>query len=464
MSNDDPKFPNSSARSVNPFAQSSEPAKGLPKQSTNPFAAAGGGGSLNPFAQAQGSAATSGNPFSSASQATEGPAPTQSQNPFAAQSVGTASPLSLQTNMPEGGPRSISGMMPPAGSASVNPFQQGGALPSALDRVGGGDPAAAFAADPAAAFASSPGPGFGGYSDQEADQMRKLAPLAFSPVDYSSEEFEMPPDLTAGLVRRQLVFTIAGGAAAGALIIGLLIGIMLDQRSEHNYRVDSWADIDDALVKPLEQIDQIDELIKQSLTKATIDWTLIESLPEDLKPISPALVVGRVSLQRSAALKLSKLIHETNKLFSDILNHRLLTLASRGELDTKGERRPFESYKYYAVDMSDFFSSCVKQGKLNCRLPEIGKIPQGRIVAVHGEKGKKVTVAIRHETELFTVDPSYLVPLKKDQVTGFGSTPAQAYAIRLKALKEHLENLRQTKMAFQETLKEKLAIQKVFAL
>ena len=71
---------------------------------------------------------------------------------------------------------------------------------------------------------------------------------------------------------------------------------------------------------------------------------------------------------------------------------------------------------------------------------------------------------MRHEKDTLFADPSYLIEVPKSQVTGFGSTPAQAYAIRLKGIMERLAQVLKTKRGFEDTLKKKLSTSKVFAL
>ena len=96
-----------------------------------------------------------------------------------------------------------------------------------------------------------------------------------------------------------------------------------------------------------------------------------------------------------------------------------------------------------------------------------GTIPEARIVAVHSNKPDRkgrLQVVVRHEKDLLRADPSFMIPVKKDQVTGFGSTPSQAYAIRLKSIMERLESVMKTKSGFESTLKKKLSVTKVFAL
>ena len=484
MSTDDSKKP---AASVNPFAQQQGTANQAPK-SFNPFASASGAASVNPFVnQGKGEQTESVNPFAGGGSASLQPtSPAQSANPFAAQPVGSMSPLSAPPSSSEAGPRSLSGLRP---DASINPFQQESASagvpassppPSAsFNPLSSGsfdesastsgfesDPTSSFSADFAeSAFSVDSQNSYDApaYDQEEADQLRQLAPLVFSPAEDEAGEFDMPPDLTAGMIGRKQVITIVLSAAGVALIIGLLFGIMLDQRREHNYRVDAWSDIDATLSRPLEQIDLIDRLVMESAQKRKIDWGLVTKLPENLKAIPPALVATRVPLQNSSVRKLSALVIETNLLFADVMKHRLLTLASRKELELKGDRLPFEQYGAYAVDLTDLLKGCVRKGRLSCRLPD--EMPFGKVVALHGKASRgKVSVAIRFEEELFKVNPDYLVPVSKDQAVGFGGSPAQAYAIRLKGLIERLEKLREIKKSFNKVLEDKLKIKKVFAL
>ena len=304
-------------------------------------------------------------------------------------------------------------------------------------------------------------------SQSEAAQIRNLAPLSFNANEAPANIIEMPADLTKGLIKQSLAVSMVLGAGATALIIGLLMGIVFDQRRAHNYRVDAWNNIDASLAKPLEDVERINDNIQKALKQKVIKWDLIEGLPKKLSAVPPTLVATRVPLEQSAVLELSKLVHEVNLLFADISEHRLLTLASRGELDTKGKRRSFEAYQYYAIDASKFLKGCERRGKLNCKLPKAGKIPPGRVVAVHNMKLNKdgnIEVVVRNEKETLFADPSYLIEVPKSHVTGFGSTPAQAYAIRLKGIMERLAQVMKTKAGFEDTLKKKLSTSKVFAL
>ena len=127
----------------------------------------------------------------------------------------------------------------------------------------------------------------------------------------------------------------------------------------------------------------------------------------------------------------------------------------------------FESYFYYAVDATAFLDKCERRGRLNCRLPKAGQILQGKVVAIHSntpDRKGNLPIVIRHESEITTGDPKFFIPLKKDQVTGFGSTPIQAYQIRLKSIRERLKSVMKTKKGFEDTLEKKLSISKVFAL
>ena len=304
-------------------------------------------------------------------------------------------------------------------------------------------------------------------SQSEANKIRNLAPLSFNATDEPKGIIEMPADLTAGLIKQSLAVSIALGSGATALIIGLLMGIMFDQRRAHNYRVDAWNNIDASLARPLEDVERIKSNIQKALTQKVIKWDLIEGLPKKLSAVPPTLVATRVPLEQGAVLELSKLVHEVNLLFADVSEHRSLTLASKGELDTKGKRRAFEAYQYYAIDASKFLKRCEKRGRLNCKLPRAGQIPPGRVIAVHNAKPNRsgdLEVVVRHEKETFFADPSYMIEVPKSQVTGFGSTPSQAYAIRLKGIMERLAKVVKTKKGFEDTLKKKLSTTKVFAL
>ena len=516
MSTDDPK--SRPGTTVNPFAP---PQKGAAPASTlNPFAPksdnTNAATSLNPFAGNQsgapsGPSSLSVNPFASkpTSMSVEPATPMNSQaaspvatslNPFAQQSS-TSSPLSNSVEPtatsslpPETSLNPFGQSQPMAGSAapapvsnsvhsSLNPFEQASApsvQPAPSMSNFGHDPVAAYANNPSM-FDPPPGAQVAVapqesqeiedhqdmVSQAEADQIRNLAPLNFSVSDAPSSVLDLPPDLTEGLINRSLAISMSAGAGAVALIIGLLMGIMFDQRRAHNYRVDAWNDIDAALAKPLEDVDSINSLIQESLKQPKIKWDLIKKLPTKLSAVPPTLVATRVPLEQKAALELSKLIHEVNLLFADISEHRNLTLASRGELELKGERKAFEAYRYYAVDASAFLSKCERRGRLNCRLPKAGQIPQGKVVAIHSNTPNRrgnLPIVIRHESEISTGDPSFFIPLKKDQVTGFGSTPIQAYQIRLKSIMERLKSVVKTKEGFEDTLKKKLSISKVFAL
>lgn len=522
MSTDDLKSRLSSSSSANPFAKGQQAP--TPSQSFNPFAPPGGGlggvnpgQSLNPFAAPSSGAvnpAQSLNPFappttSNVQDEGTAPSPSLSLNPFAPSGMGAASPLS------DAGPASLTGVRPsqslnpfgggmavkqptplpqaeapivenslnpfeaPAStsSASLNPFEAPAPTSSAsVNPFGGSEPAPTI--DPVAAFAQIDAErALAAESAQqlqedrvhaaEAEQLRGLAPLNFAPSEIPLQSAELPPDLTAGLINRSLAISMTLGAAAAALIIGLLMGIVFDQRRAHNHRVDAWNNIDAKLSAALEDVDLINETIGESLKQRVIKWDLIEKLPKKLNAVPPTLTATRVPLEQKAVLELSKLIHEVNLLFADISEHRALTMASRGELEVGGERRAFEAYNFYAFDATQFLKGCERRGKLNCSLPKPGAIPTGRVVAIHNntpDSDGKLEVVIRHEKNILKADPSYLIPIKKDQVTGFGSTPAQAYALRLKAIMDHLEVVMKTKSGFEDTLKKKLETEKVFAL
>jgi hypothetical protein len=502
MSTDDLKSRLSSPTSTNPFNK--EQSAPTPSQSLNPFAPAPNEkptSSLNPFASleqkptANGPASLSLNPFASLDNqpsAEASPSSATSLNPFAVQS-GSASPLA------NAGPASLSGVKPnqslnpfdsqanvepqsvapSVATGSLNPFENSANANPSVDNSSFeqssadaftqssslfGD-RAAFDAEPAGSIPSAPAEDM--VSESEAAQLRSLAPLTLNPSVQQPHQFELPPDLTEGLIKRSLAVSMILGAAAAAMIIGLLIGMVFDQRRAHNYRVDSWQNIDAALAKPLEDITLINNNIQEALKQPIIKWKLIEDLPKKLSAVPPTLVATRVPLQQTAVLELSKLIHEMNLLFADITDHRSLTLSSRGELEMKGQRRAFEAYGVYAVDASSFLEKCERRGRLNCKLPKPGTIPEARIVAVHSNKPDRkgrLQVVVRHEKDLLRADPSFMIPVKKDQVTGFGSTPSQAYAIRLKSIMERLESVMKTKSGFESTLKKKLSVTKVFAL
>ena len=117
-------------------------------------------------------------------------------------------------------------------------------------------------------------------SAAEAEQLRGLAPLNFAPSEVPLHSAELPPDLTAGLINRSLAVSMTLGAAATALIIGLLMGIVFDQRRAHNYRVDAWNHIDAKLGAALEDVDLINDTIQESLKQRVLKWSLIEELPK----------------------------------------------------------------------------------------------------------------------------------------------------------------------------------------
>ena len=176
-------------------------------------------------------------------------------------------------------------------------------------------------------------------SEAEAEQLRSLAPLNFAPTEIPLSTTQLPPELTAGLINRSLAVSMTLGAAGAALLIGLLMGIVFDQRRAHNYRVDAWNNIDAQLAGPLDEVALINDTIQESLKQPVIKWDLIEKLPKKLSAVPPTLTATRVPLEQKAVLELSKLIHEVNLLFADISEHRILTLSSRGELEMKGKRK-----------------------------------------------------------------------------------------------------------------------------
>lgn len=507
MSTDDLKSRLSSPESANPFTK--EQQAPTPSQTLNPFAPNPNtqpSNSLNPFAstnqksKANGPASLSLNPFAQMDNepvAGESTTPSSdsstSLNPFAVQS-GSVSPLA------NAGPASLSGAktgnslnpfdsqsspsVPPASpslsptaSASINPFDQATATspaPQAQFNQNTTDPVDQSSSifsdnnpfDAPSQLEPQP-PAEDQVTEAEAAQLRSLAPLTLSPSELPTNSLELPPDLTEGLINKSLAISMVSGAAAGALIIGLLLGMVFDQRRAHNHRVDAWSNIDAALVKPFEYVEQIKSNIQEALKQPVIKWSLIEGLPKKLGAVPPTLVATRVPLEQNAVLELSKLAHQVNLLFADITEHRSLTLASRGELDTRGERKAFEAYNRYAVDASTFLEKCERRGRLNCSLPKPGFIPMARVVAIHNSKPDskgRLQVVVRHEKSILKTDPSYMIPVTKDQVTGFGSTPHQAYAIRLKSIMERLVKVIKTKKGFEGTLKKKLSMTKVFAL
>ena len=503
-----PSATGNSVPSLNPFGEQKQPSNGSASLSLNPFANVA---STNDVGQA---------PVAN-SLATDASQPSASLNPFASPNTSTASPLaSLSGQRPEASLNPFNSSTispsqpaphaaPSASGNSVNPFEQSSQpAPQIASSLAGNSlnpfeqtaqaaqsvqpvpPTTDFGNDPVAAYSQNPSmfdppPGAqiaqpvqaevnqqvsndqDSVSQEEADQIRSLAPLNFAASDMPSNVLDLPPDLTKGLINRSLAISMSAGAGAAARIIGLLIGVMLDQRRAHNYRVDAWNNIDATMAKPLEDVDSINATIQESLKQPVIKWELINKLPRKLSAVPPTLVATRVPLEQKATLELSKLVHEVNLLFADISEHRTLTLASRGELELKGGRKAFEGYRYYAVDAGAFLDKCERRGRLNCSLPKPGQIPTGRVVAIHNNKPDskgRLEVVVRHESKIIKGDPSYFIPLKKDQVTGFGSTPIQAYQIRLKSIMERLKTVMKTKDGFQDTLKKKLSITKVFAL
>ena len=131
-------------------------------------------------------------------------------------------------------------------------------------------------------------------------------------------------------------------------------------------------------------------------------------------------------MEQKAVLELSKLIHEVNLLFADISEHRTLTLASRGELETVNERRAFEAYNYYALDASRFLKKCERRGKLNCRLPKPGAIPWVEWLR------STINQIVKDDSALLFVKKDILqslLPYQSKKISnGFGSTCASICA------------------------------------
>ena len=504
MSNDDPK-----SQSVNPFAQGGK-APQTPSQSFNPFASAQPKPPVPVLKSPLGSSMTSGkpgegplNPFAPKTPVPESTsdAPAASFNPFAAQQTGASSPLQSSQMQP-------AQPVAEASPTSVNPFEQGIAAPAqdsapamtsslAASRLGNQDSfnvfnktapqATDFPAPPsdfgdADAFkgvstATAPvaetevGPS--GYTVEEAQQIRNLAPLEFAPVEVPIQNIGDLPEIAAGFIKKKNARTITIGVGLVTLIFGLLFGFMINERRAHNARVDAWGRIDTQLVEPMQKVDELGALIQEQLDSVNksqkIPWELNEKLPNKIARVPATILAPTVPLENLALLELSELVMKTNTLFQKIRDHRVLSEAVRLDYRQLGQKTAFGSYPEgaYAVDITEFLSRCSKRGRITCAhnakpIARIVAIPKSK-KALNKKGGSKVEVVKRYEAGQTSVKVSELVPLARMDVLG-RTNPTGEYLKRLIEIKGTLDKLREMRERFKVTRDKKLSLTKVFTL
>jgi hypothetical protein len=309
---------------------------------------------------------------------------------------------------------------------------------------------------------------------QEAQLLQDMAPLRFTgQPEATPNEFHniMDVGIDPSLIKRKLAIMMVSVAAIVTLIIGLLMGTAVSQRRAHNLRVRAWQGIDDSLKKPMNDYQKINDLFTKMLAKKEIQWDLINEVPSDLSPVNSSLLATPAPLEQQALVKLSALIHDLNQLFSQVKEHRELSLTLQSELKAFENGKGFEQYRDYAVYADKFFEACIKRGKMKCRAPEAPALPRGRVVAIASDlkksrKGKKTKVDIvyRRDQKPQEINAAHLILVPKIDVTGFGENVIFAYTLRLSKINERLKKMKKTKTFFDEMIEKKRALEKIFAL
>ena len=516
MSNDDPK-----SQSVNPFATGG----GAPRQtqqasqSFNPFAQSQQGGaapgaslgsSLNPFGAQPNQAQQSVNPFAASGSAAA--KPSESLNPFAPQQTGSASPLASQglenpliqpavvpaPNLSASIPVAPAPQTPSASlSGSLNPFEQSAPVSDSMNPFDQSAPAApqaaqsivasrladqsfnvfddstqasASSADPFANIPSAAAPpqetsAGSGYSYEEAEQIRNLAPLEFAPAEVEVQDLSELPDIAAGYIKKDRVKMIGIGIGAVALLFGLLVGVMMKERRTHNMRVQVWQDIEDNLSESFTTVNKLDKLIKEQITevgkKRRVPWEMNKKLPERIALVNPDLLAPLVPIEPTAMRELSALALEVNLLFQAVQQHRAETQRLIADFKGKGQSKAFSSYEMYAVDVSGFLSRCSKRGRLTCKQHQAK--PTARVLAINKLSARKSEVVVRYDGTSVKVDTNGLIPLQRRDVLGLVN-PTAKYVDKLGELSKRLERIQEMRQAFQITLDQKLKMETVIAL